>query len=80
MSTAIRTVAGPGPDPFIADFKAAASFAEITTTGIFGSVGALFASRRSASGVAATPGVSGSPCQNQLSLALPRCSMSPPRQ
>ena len=40
MFTATRTVAGPGPAPFIADFTAAASFAEITTTGIFGSVGA----------------------------------------
>ena len=96
MSTVRRTAAGPGPTlvapamallnvagrsaPPSAASTCVASLALMTTTGMRGSVGAVFTSTRAASGVAPTPGVSGSPCQNQLNLALPRCSMSGPRQ
>ena len=60
-----------GPARFERIFDA--SFDDSTTAGIFGSVGAVAGSSRTASGVAPTPGVRGSPCQNQLYFALPLC-------
>jgi hypothetical protein len=49
-----------------------ASLHDITAAGIRGNVGTIAGSSRDVWRTAAFPGVSGSPCQNQLYLPLPR--------